>query len=232
MSKVAIITGAGSGIGRATAIMLASRGWILTLVGRREQALRETEALLCGLGLTIPTDISAASGCETVISETEARFGRIDVLVNNAGTAPMASIDKTPPAVVDQVFGINALAPAYLIHYVWPIFLRQQAGCIVNVSTMGTIDPFPGFFAYAAAKASVNLMARSCSKEGKEHGIRAFAVAPGAVETDMLRRIVPESSLPRSRTLSPEAVAHVILDCIEGKRDSEGGSVIPIEPSV
>jgi NAD(P)-dependent dehydrogenase (short-subunit alcohol dehydrogenase family) len=230
MAQVAIITGAGSGIGRATAISLAKRGYSVVLAGRREGQLRETEAALAGSSLVIAADISGSAACRSIISETENAFGRIDVLINNAGLAPMIPIEETGPSVIDEVFGVNALGPAYLIHAAWPAFVRQRRGCIVNVSTMATTDPFPGFFAYAAAKASVNLMAVSCAKEGKEHGIRAFAVAPGAVETGMLRRIVSESSLPRSKTLSPEAIAQVIVECVEGARDSEIGKTIPVEP--
>jgi NAD(P)-dependent dehydrogenase (short-subunit alcohol dehydrogenase family) len=229
MDRVGIITGAGSGIGRAAAVALAQRSYRLALVGRREAPLRETASMLAGEHLVIPTDISDSTACRSVMSRTEAAFGRIDVLVNNAGLAPMVPIEETGPAVLDEVFGVNALGPAYLIHFAWPIFLRQGGGCIVNVSTMGTVDPFPGFFAYAAAKAAVNLMIRSCAKEGRDYGIRAFAVAPGAVETAMLRRIVSESKLPASQTLSPEEVAGVIVECIEGKRDAEAGKLITIE---
>jgi NAD(P)-dependent dehydrogenase (short-subunit alcohol dehydrogenase family) len=230
MNQVAIITGAGSGIGRATAVMLSQRGYSIALVGRRDGPLHETAALLSGPCLVIPIDISIAAGCQAVISRTESTLGRIDILVNNAGVAPLIPIEETRPSVIDDVFGVNAIAPAYLIHSVWPVFVRQKRGCIVNVSTMGTFDPFPGFFAYAAAKAAVNVMALSCAKEGTDHGIRAFAVAPGAVETDMLRKIVPESTLSRSQTLSPEAVAKVIVECIEGTRDSQNGGTIQVEP--
>lgn len=225
---IAIVTGAGSGIGRATAVMLAQRGFSLALVGRRKEPLEQTAASLGG-ALILSVDISDAAACQAVISETESRFGRIDALVNNAGAAPLMSIDKSAPAVIDEVFGVNALAPAYLTHYVWPVFARQKRGCIVNISTMGTIDPFPGFFAYAAAKASVNLMALSCANEGKRLGIRAFSIAPGAVETAMLRGNFPESRLPRTRTLPPEAVAEVIVECIEGKRDQDNGKTIALK---
>ena len=228
MNPVAIVTGAGSGIGRATAVMLAQRGYALALVGRREAALRDTAAMLKSQSIAVATDISDAAACESLISATESKLGRIDVLINNAGSAPMVPIEKSGPTVIDEVFDVNALGPAYLIHFAWPVFVRQKRGCIVNVSTMGTIDPFPGFFAYAAAKASVNLMALSCANEGKRHGIRAFSVAPGSVETAMLRGNFPESKLPRSRVLTPEAVAQVIVDCVEGKRDSENGKTIVV----
>jgi NAD(P)-dependent dehydrogenase (short-subunit alcohol dehydrogenase family) len=88
------------------------------------------------------------------------------------------------------------------------------------------VDPFAGFFAYAAAKASVNLFARSCAKEGRTLGIKAFAIAPGAVETRMLRAIFPESALPPDKAMPPEKIAGIMLECIDGKRDAENGTTI------
>jgi NAD(P)-dependent dehydrogenase (short-subunit alcohol dehydrogenase family) len=91
---------------------------------------------------------------------------------------------------------------------------------------MATTDPFPGFFIYAAAKAGVNLMAKSCAKEGREFGIRAFSVAPGAVETPMLRALFSEVQLPPEKCLSPDDVAKVVVECIAGERDTQNGETI------
>lgn len=225
-APVAAITGAGSGIGRATAVALAQQGWRLVIMGRTRERLTDT-ASHC------PTDVEVVGGdaggaaqCAHLVARAVERFGRLDALVNNAGAAPLASIDQSTPDLIDAAFRINALAPAYAIHAAWPVFVRQQSGCIVNVSTLGTLDPFPGFFAYAAAKASVNLMARSCAIEGRRYNIRAFAVAPGAVETDMLRANFSDKALPASRCLQPAQVARVIVECILGKRDDDIGNVI------
>ncbi len=233
--RVAIITGAGSGIGRATAIMLAREGWSLALVGRRGKELRET-AHLCGQGrsLAIEADIAREHAAERIIKGTLDQFGRIDALVNNAGRAPMLPIEEHTPEIIRDVYETNALAPARLIARLWPVFQAQHArgaacrGYIVNVSTLGTLDPFAGFFAYAASKASVNLMAMSCAKEGAPIGVRAFAVAPGAVETDMLRAIIPQSVIPREKTLAPEDVARVIVECLHGSRDGQSGQTITV----
>ncbi len=229
MDQVAIVTGAGTGIGRATALMLADRGFRLTLVGRRPDPLLEVSRTVgekrC---LVIPADIGEATACEQIVGRTQRQFGRLDVLINNAGFAPLMAIDHTTPAIIDEIFRVNALGPAYLIHYAWHIFLDQGRGCIVNISTKGTVDPFSGFFGYAAAKASVNLMARSCAKEGRAIDIKSFAIAPGAVETEMLRALFSEEKLPKNETMPPERIASVVIECIEGKRDSENGQTIVV----
>lgn len=224
---VAIITGAGSGIGVATSRLLAREGWTIVLAGRRAEQLAAAASTLPGDShLVVPTDIADPDACTALARNAVDRLGRIDVLINNAGFAPLVPLGEQSPELVRQAFDINALGPANLILACWPHMAARRSGRIINVSSMATADPFPGFFGYAAAKASVELMVRSIATEGALLGIRAFAVAPGAVETPMLRAIVPESSLPSSRTLSPEAVARVVADCALGRRDADNGSTI------
>ncbi len=237
-NRVALITGAGSGIGRATAIALSAAGFSIALIGRRRDPLEETAALLgdSARPLLLPCDVANPEQVSTSVQQTIVRFGRLDALINNAGSAPLATIHNTTPALLQECFAVNTLAPAYLIHAAWGVFMEQAraAGAtgtspratIVNVSSMATKDPFAGFFAYAAAKAATNLMAHSCAREGGAIGVRAFAVAPGAVETPMLRANFSESAIHRSRTLAPEAVARVIVECVQGERDAENGQVI------
>jgi len=232
-APVALITGAGSGIGRALALRLARDGYRLALVGRREESLRQTADLARAQPGAPPhdpavlaADIADSAQAAAVVDATVSRFARLDALINNAGYAPLLSIENTTPEIIDRVYRTNAIGPACAIARAWPTFIRQRGGCIVNLSTMGTHDPFPGFFAYAAAKAAVNLMALSCAKEGAEHNIRAFAVAPGAVETPMLRSIFTEEQIPRSACLTPDDVAAVIADCIAGRRPADNGRVI------
>lgn len=227
-SPVTLITGAGSGIGRATASLLAGARHRLVLAGRRRETLEETTSML-GTGaeaLIVCADVAEAAQAAEMVDAAVERYGRLDNLVNNAGLAPVRPIDQTTPEVLRAVYGVNALGPAYAIVRAWPTFVRQRSGCIVNVSTMGTVDPFPGFFAYAAAKSAVNSMARSCAKEGRAFNIRAFAVAPGAVETEILRANFPESVLPRDKALDPRAVARVIVDCIAGALDDQNGGTV------
>jgi meso-butanediol dehydrogenase/(S,S)-butanediol dehydrogenase/diacetyl reductase len=231
---VAIVTGAGSGIGRAAAVVLSSKGYRLVLVARTLDALEKTGEMCAGESLCISADVGEPGAASEIVDSALARFGRLDVLVNNAGHAPMLPIDRSTPEVIDEVFRVNALAPANLIAACWAVFARQHAEKtvhslghrVVNVSSMATADPFPGLFAYAAAKASVNVMVKSVANEGGAIGVKGFSVAPGAVETPMLRGIVSEEALPRSRTLAPETVAGVIVACLLGERDVENGGTI------
>lgn len=232
VSPVAIITGAGSGMGLATARLLREAGYALVLAARRADALEQAAADLRSVGpaalpvLCVPTDIARHDEVKRLIDTARERLGRIDVLINNAGLARLIPIGRNTKEEIDAVYATNALGPAYAIALAWPVFEAQRRGCVVNISTKGTADPFPGFFAYAAAKSAVNSMVRSCAKEGARIGVRAFAVAPGAVETGMLRSMFSEKSLPPAACLRPEDVAGLVLDCIAGRRDADNGRTI------
>jgi len=225
-APVAIITGAGSGIGRATATLLSSHGWRIGLIGRRAERLNGTGAALTTPWVAVPANAANPDQLQRAIDTIATQFGRVDALVNNAGAAPLGPIDRLGLDAIRECFDINATAPAIALARVWPIFRRQGSGCLVNVSSMSTVDPFAGLMAYAASKASVNMLAQACAKEGQSIGVRAFAVAPGAVETDMLRANFPATTIPTSKTLSPEAVAAIIVSCILGERDPENGKTI------
>ena len=235
MPPVTIITGAGSGIGRATAVLLSACRHALVLVGRREEPLHETASKLHPghVGCTvIRADVGDPTQACGVIDQTVSKLGRVTNLVNNAGLAPLLPIEQHTPELVDEIYRVNAIGPANLIARAWPVFKRQRDGCIINVSTVGTMDPFPGFFGYAAAKAALNTMAMSCAKEGKAYNIRAFSIAPGAVETAMLHEVFRQSGMKPQAGMPPERIAEVIENCIEGRRDAENGRTILVDPAV
>jgi NAD(P)-dependent dehydrogenase (short-subunit alcohol dehydrogenase family) len=178
--------------------------------------------------LMIAADLTDAAQAGSVIRMTIEQFGRIDALINNAGLAEVVPIDQTDGDLLYRTFASNTFSTGYLIRAAWPVFRKQGSGCIVNVSSMATINPFPGFFAYAAAKCAVESMVRSAMNEGGTFGVRAFSVAPGAVETPMLRSCFTERDLPRDRALEPHDVAQVIVECVLGKRDDEVGRSIAV----
>ncbi|MEX2672344.1 MAG: SDR family oxidoreductase [Phycisphaeraceae bacterium] len=228
--RVAIVTGAGRGIGRATAAALDAAGYATVLVGRTAKTLEETAEPLTQPTLVHVADITDAAQCQQVIDATVERFGRVDVLANVAGFAKLMKIEQITPEDWQQTVGTNLSAIVYLTSAVWPIFKKQGGGYIVNVSSMSAYDPFPGLGAYGAAKLGVNMFTKVTADEGKKMGVRAVCVVPGAVETPMLRAMFSEKMLPSEKTLDPAKVAKLILDCIEGRREVASGEAVTIVP--
>lgn len=211
--KCALVTGSGRGIGRATALHLARDGYDLAVVSRNSAELADVRREVEATGVschTFATDVAVPANAEQLVSGVIARFGRVDVLVNNAGIAPLAKIDELSTADFDALTALNISAVFHLSRLVWP-HMKSGGGVIVNISSQASIDPFPGFAAYGASKAWVNLFTRAMADEGKPLGIRAFAVAPGAVETKLLRSRFKE--IPAAACLSPEEVAGVVAAC-------------------
>lgn len=231
--RIALITGGGSGIGLATATRLARSGYCLALVGRRKEVLAEACRSLGPANLAIAADLADPAQAESAIDTAVAHFGRLDVLVNNAGWSPAANIPQTNAALASRIFAINAVSPAAAISRIWPVFERQYktsgiGGCVVSISSMASFDPFDILYAYGGAKASLNNLTISVARQGAAIGVRAFCIAPGAVETPLLRSIVSTEHLPASNTLTPDTVAQLVEDCIRGRRDADNGRTIPL----
>lgn len=227
---VSIVTGAGSGIGAACARMLAARGHAVVLVGRRHDRLEHTRASMeePSRHLSLAADIADSGLAYEVVDRAVQAFGRIDALVLCAGSAPHKPIDQTSEEVLEEAFFVNAFGPAFLITRAWTQFKAQRSGRVVLVSTLGTVDPFPGFFAYAAAKSACDSFVRSIKTEGRAIGVKGFAVNPGAVETAMLRRNFSEKLVPAHRALPPEHVAEIVVACACGERDEDNGKAIMV----
>jgi NAD(P)-dependent dehydrogenase (short-subunit alcohol dehydrogenase family) len=230
-ASIALITGAGGGIGRATALELARRGHRLVLCGRRQATLDET-ARLAGGGLVIPADVTQPVQVDRVIDAAMAQLGRIDIVVHSAGTAPVLGVEQMSIEQWHAVIDTNLSAAFYLSKAVWPIFKRQGGGAIVNLSSLAARDPFPGFAAYGAAKAGVNLLSLSLAREGAAHNIRVYTIAPGAVETEMFRGIMTAEQFPTEQTLDPADVARVIAQCVAGDMRFSSGEVIWMHKTV
>jgi NAD(P)-dependent dehydrogenase (short-subunit alcohol dehydrogenase family) len=224
--RIAVVTGAGSGIGRAVAEQLGAAGYCVVLVARSRHKLEETAELVEGDTFVYPADVSEPDAVGMLIEDVMASFGHIDALVHVAGFAELMSIDKITPEHWRRTIDVNLTAAVMLTAAVWPTFTEQKSGVVVNVSSMASIDPFPGFATYAAAKIGVNMFTRCTAREGEAIGVRAVAVAPGAVETPMLRSMFDESMIPADKTLTPDAVAEVICDCVTGDRAFENGETI------
>jgi 3-oxoacyl-[acyl-carrier protein] reductase len=230
--KVAMVTGAGGAIGRAIARTLAGRGYQIVLVGRNRASLEETGALLGGAGVVAPGDVTRVSDVQQIVDQTLKTFGRIDAVVNNAGLAPVKTIEQTSPEDWRAVIDTNVSAAYYFARAVWPTFKQQGGGVVVNISSRSARDPFPGFLAYGAAKAALNTFGLSLAREGAAIGVRVHTVGLGAVETPMLRNILSTEQLSTDNTLSPQDVADVVGGCIDGSLKFTSGEVIWLSKTV
>lgn len=231
--KSALVTGAGGGVGRETALLLADAGYAVVLTGRTEATLNAAAAYireeLPDAKLHVHAcDVTDSQAVQALVDATLARFGRIDALANCAGSAPLQPITEMTDDIIDAAINVNLKSVLYLTRAVWPAFQKQKSGAVCNVSSMASIDPFVGFNVYAAAKAGVNLFTRAAADEGRRFNLIAAAVAPGAIETAMLRQNFPEKMIPASKTLDPLTVAGVIRDVLTGARKVELGEVIPL----
>ncbi|HEY7116084.1 MAG TPA: SDR family oxidoreductase [Tepidisphaeraceae bacterium] len=232
-SPVALITGASRGIGRATTLALAKLDYRLALVARDESALRET-ARLTGLAdsetLVLPGDITDADQVHAQVERTVKRFGRLDAVINVAGLAPARPIEQMSIGDWHAVLDTNLSAAFYLTRYAWPHLKRPAGGesqsVIVNISSLAGRDPFPGFAAYGAAKAALNVFSLVAAREGQADNIAVHTIAPGAVETAMFRGLLTPAQYPTERTLAPEDVADVICQCVMGRLRHTSGEVI------
>jgi NAD(P)-dependent dehydrogenase (short-subunit alcohol dehydrogenase family) len=232
--STAIVTGAGTGIGRATALRLAKKGFAIALVGRTAATLEAVAKEIRSLGgesMAVAADVSAWEAVERLVREVVERWGRIDILVNAAGFAPSVPLAELDPKLWHEILNVNLSSTFYTTRAVWPVMQRQHAankstGVIVNISSMAAKDPFPGLGAYAVAKIGVNMLTLASAREGDAAGIRVVAIAPGAVETQMLRKLVDEKSLGREQVLDPDDIAAAVVDAVDGSLRYSSGETI------
>ncbi len=230
--QVIVITGASRGIGRETALTLARAGAQIVAVARSEDGLAETQALIERAGgrcHTVSGDIGSFDVVSRLIDSTRSDFGRVDVLINNAGVAPVLDMRVCDPAEFDRMMAINCHAVFYACRAAWPIFIDQGRGRIVNISSLAAVDPFPGFQAYGASKAWVSTFTKALAEEGREHNILVHAIAPGAVDTRMLRGPFPD--FPADQCLPPSEIASAIEWILDERSRHASGSVVYVRKS-
>ena len=215
---VCVITGASSGVGLATAALFAGNGYRLAICARDNRRLAKaadhirSQTAVATDVLAVPADVGDPAQLKTFVEQARETHGRIDVLVNNAGTAAMGAIAEFPREEFEAAIHVNVASVFSATQAVWPIMQGQGEGTIVNISSLAAIDPFPGFSVYGACKAWVDLFTKALAAEGREVGIRTFALRLGAVETPMLRDLFPD--FPPEQTLAPEEVAQVISQIV------------------
>lgn len=215
--KIAWITGAGTGIGEASAIALANAGVKVVLTGRRDGPLKEVAARISEVGGTAaikPADLKDWSDVERTASEIKNEFGRIDILFNNAGVnVPNRSWDRLGPETIDTLVQGNLTSVAYCSHAVLPIMREQGDGQLIHTSSMAgvVVAPVSGPI-YTAAKHGVVALSHTINLEECEHGIRSSVVCPGAVATPIMeQRVPPEPPEELKQMVQPQDMAAVIV---------------------
>ncbi len=213
----AIVTGASSGIGKATALTLAKSGINLALVSRSRPKLEAVAAEVKALGVearTYPLDLAAIEQVEAEISSICRDFGAIDILVNNAGMGYTNLLNKTSLADWQQVINLNLTSVFQCIQGVLPQMRDRGRGTIVNVASIAAHNPFPEWGAYGVSKAGLVALSKALAAEERANGIRVVAISPGAVNTSIWDTDTVQADFNREAMLTPEIVAQCILHTV------------------
>ncbi len=198
-NKVAIVTGASRGIGAATAHLLAEEGALVVLAARSQHDLQEVARDIRarrGRVLAVPTDISDTQAAAELVEETEASFGPVDILVNNAAIIePVEKIERISPTEWQKHMAINLNGPFFAIRAALPSMLARETGVIVNVGSGLSRKPTFGVAPYCTSKAGLWMLTRVLAEEVRGRGVQVYSIRPGAVDTsmqDIIRRATPE----------------------------------------
>lgn len=217
-NSVAIVTGASRGIGRSIAESLAARGVSLMLVGRNAERLRElSHSLGSDSGsahvATCATDLAGPSAPAQIVAAVTDEFGRLDLLINNAGVAEPASIEETELEQWDKHMAINARAPYLLSRHALPLLRASERARILNIGSVVSHKGYAKQGAYAASKHALYGLTKVLAKELQPDGIRVQFIAPGGVATDMISGIRPD--IDPAQLIEPAEVARAACFLLE-----------------
>jgi 3-oxoacyl-[acyl-carrier protein] reductase len=211
MNKVALVTGATKGIGKSIASKLAQLGFDLMIVGRNKDQLlatkTELESFNVHCAITV-ADLSSADSPLLIINQVISEFGRLDVLVNNAGLANSLPIEETSLEMWDTIFKVNARAPYFICKEAIPYLKESQNPVIINI---GSVVGFKGYInqsAYASSKHALAGFTKVLAKEVQNDGIKVHLISPGGVNTEMVREMRPD--INADELIQPEEIAELV----------------------
>lgn len=241
----AVVTGAGSGIGRATAERLAEAGCQVTLIGRHVARLNETADRIGDLAFAAPADVTDPDALAAAIEVGRDRFGPIDILINNAGAATSAPFLKTDADALRAMLALNLEAPAEAARLVLPGMLTRRRGRIVNVASTAGLKGYAYVSAYVAAKHGLVGLTRALALEVAAKGVTVNAVCPGFTETELVARSIDSiiaktgrteeearaalaASNPQGRLITPDEVAQTIVWLCGDGASGINGAAVPV----
>ena len=229
--RVALVTGAGSGLGAATAAALIAAGYdvaALDIDPTRLAPLAAHDGVL-----PLACDLADAAAVERCVAETVARFGRIDVAVNCAGLDHTLWLEQLPLAQFDQIIAVNLRGPFVVAKAVWPHMKRQGGGQIVNIASTASVRVWTGASAYHASKFGVLGLSRAMNLEGRPDGIRVMTVIPGGMDTHFLDQLAEQGiGRPGRDTLQdPANVARTIVYALDMPADSVIQEIVVTPPN-
>jgi len=244
--KVAVVTGAASGIGQAIAVKSAERGARIVAFDLTRDALAETAALAGGALETFACDVSRAADVEAAFAEVKRRFGRLDILVNNAGVAHIGSALTTDEAALDRIYQVNVKGVFLCTRAALGPMLDQGAGVILNLASIASFIGLPDRFAYSMSKGAVLAMTRSVAIDFVKRGIRCNCVCPARVHTPFVDGYLAKSypgreaemfqmlseAQPIGRMGRPEEVADLALYLCSDEASFVTGAAFPIDGGV
>src|SRR5438132_2951898 len=208
--QVAVVTGAGRGIGAAIARKLAALGAVVILCGRKREPLESTAAEIGEAGgreEVLPCDVTDLSSVEAAAQHIDKTHGRADILVNNAGIGGFGGpLHELPPESWDKVLNTNLRGVYYCVRSVAPMMIRARGGHIINISSLAGKNALPNGAAYAASKWGLNGLSYSVAEELRTHNIRVSVICPGSTHTELS----PHAGKDPGKMLQPEDVAHVV----------------------
>jgi NAD(P)-dependent dehydrogenase (short-subunit alcohol dehydrogenase family) len=216
--KVAIVTGAGRGIGRAVSVALAQEAATVVLAARSIRELQNTADMVSqagGKSQTVVTELTEERSIKNLVKVTGEKFGRLDILVNNAGVTHSARLEETLTEDWERCLFINARAPFILCREALPLLKKSQAAHIINIASVVGVKGYPLQSAYTASKHALRGMTISLAEELRGSNVRVHLLCPGGVDTDMVDRVRPD--IAKDELIKPEEIAELVLYLVTHK---------------
>lgn len=216
--KVAIVTGASRGIGRAISIALAQEAATVVLAARALDKLQETADQVTTAGgkpEIVVTDLAEEESIKNLVKVTGEKFGRLDILVNNAGVTHSARLEETATKDWERCFEVNARAPFILCREALPLLKKAEAAYIINIASVVGVKGYPLQSAYTASKHALRGMTISLAEELNRSSIRVHLLCPGGVDTELVQKVRPD--IKKQDLMQPEEIAELVLYLVTHK---------------